>query len=1219
MGGADAEKTMQRISDAADKLGKKDITPKLDIKGLENARKALAEMSVDIDKLNKLTAKPKVEVDGLKDAKVQLDTMAKDMDELGKKTAKPSVEIEKKRFDAQKAEIDKSLDKLGERTVHVKVATDMGGFKKGLETAAVDADGEGENASGGFLTGFSNNMNVVGVGAITAAIIAAMAIAPAVIPAALALGVGVGGALIAGLTHSKLKEDFTKTFHGIMGDLGKDTAPMVKPLESMLAQLGSFVKAESGPLKTMFSASLPFLKMFMGVFEQFAKQLIPALTQSMNMLKPQMPELTKAFATLFDGVVEFIKVLGPGMKPAVSVFLGVMEVVKSLLIGIAGAADGFAYAWHVAWVECRIIFMVFADAVKTIIKVVADVLTGNFSNIGKDVGKIWSSLWHELDGELRAFWGFAGGFIKDIWQAVAGFFVSMAHDVQHIWDQLWKWCSGALRDFWNDCKTTWNALWGGAKDIFNKILHDVEKLWDNVWTWCKNRVKDFVQDCVITWNALWNAGKSVFNNIMHDIEHIWDDLWNTAKSLVKGFVSDVQGIWNGLWDFAKKIFTDIHNDVTSIWHHLWDDAEGYLRDFGAKVQAIWNTILTTATRVFNTIKTAVTNTWKSLWNDLKNDARTGVQWLANAINAVGGFWNTISKDLHLSLPAFKPVTLKFANGGMVDGDGPPQFASGGKVPGQGSQDSVHAMLTPGEAVIPRRVVSNYAPQLKADGIPGFANGGKIHGGAPSGGGLGKGEGTQPKGGLFGTGIGAGIGHALGSVFDSIGSIVKKLKNDAIGDIFNPIAKMIGGAIGEVGGTGGVGAMVAGMAKEIVEGIVNELDSKVTAKEAVGSGSGAQVAAYGKKFVGHKYVLGGSGDYQTKHSPPFGPWDCAGFVSQMYDHFNMGSPTAGINCTALIEWSGHKKDKKPTVGGMAFFAGADGTNTAPGHVGLVTGANEMVNAEGAAYGTRMATLNGAAWFATPPGGFGGPGGYSGKGGTAVYTYLLNNVFDGHRIAATGATASIWGESGWNPESVGTGGNGLIGWTPPRPGIVTGNVTRDLAKQLPMIKEFIAQSGDEGVIREMMGATSVLQAANLWGKGVERYGINDVHSEGISLAEGIAARVGGKGSAITGPKKVNPKGVYGSGGSLTYKMGGMINEPVFGQGMITGAAYSFAENAPEMVIPATQDMHRGGGGSGGGDTFYICPPDSATNPQAYGQTLVTTLKNYKRRNGGQSLNL
>jgi hypothetical protein len=62
MGGADAEKTMQRISDAADKLGKKDITPKLDIKGLENARKALAEMSVDIDKLNKLTAKPKVEV-----------------------------------------------------------------------------------------------------------------------------------------------------------------------------------------------------------------------------------------------------------------------------------------------------------------------------------------------------------------------------------------------------------------------------------------------------------------------------------------------------------------------------------------------------------------------------------------------------------------------------------------------------------------------------------------------------------------------------------------------------------------------------------------------------------------------------------------------------------------------------------------------------------------------------------------------------------------------------------------------------------------------------------------------------------------------------------------------------------------------------------------------------------------------------------------------------
>jgi hypothetical protein len=57
---------------------------------------------------------------------------------------------------------------------------------------------------------------------------------------------------------------------------------------------------------------------------------------------------------------------------------------------------------------------------------------------------------------------------------------------------------------------------------------------------------------------------------------------------------------------------------------------------------------------------------------------------------------------------------------------------------------------------------------------------------------------------------------------------------------------------------------------------------------------------------------------------------------------------------------------------------------------------------------------------------------------------------------------------------------------------------MATQLPAILQFVTSSGDSGVIAEMFRASSVTQAANEWGKGVERYGINDVHTEGISLA-------------------------------------------------------------------------------------------------------------------------
>lgn len=95
------------------------------------------------------------------------------------------------------------------------------------------------------------------------------------------------------------------------------------------------------------------------------------------------------------------------------------------------------------------------------------------------------------------------------------------------------------------------------------------------------------------------------------------------------------------------------------------------------------------------------------------------------------------------------------------------------------------------------------------------------------------------------------------------------------------------------------------------------------------------------------------------------------------------------------------------------------------------------------------------------------------------------------------AVLTGNSLWNPFTSGSGGRGLIGWTPEGT-ISNAAFSGGMATQLPAIIAFINSSGDQGVINEMLSATSVLQAANEWGKGVERYGINDVHAEGVALA-------------------------------------------------------------------------------------------------------------------------
>lgn len=138
----------------------------------------------------------------------------------------------------------------------------------------------------------------------------------------------------------------------------------------------------------------------------------------------------------------------------------------------------------------------------------------------------------------------------------------------------------------------------------------------------------------------------------------------------------------------------------------------------------------------------------------------------------------------------------------------------------------------------------------------------------------------------------------------------------------------------------------------------------------------------------------------------------------------------------------------------------------------------------------------------------------QNGTTIYKYLRSAGYT--PIQAAGAIAAIYGESSWNPEAVGTGGAGLIAWTPPSTmtrygatckaaGIGNRTVQQDFDSQLPAILSFVSANGDSGAVAMMAGASSVSQAAQIWGQKVERYGINDVHTTGVDLAVQIAKSV------------------------------------------------------------------------------------------------------------------
>jgi Phage tail lysozyme len=107
------------------------------------------------------------------------------------------------------------------------------------------------------------------------------------------------------------------------------------------------------------------------------------------------------------------------------------------------------------------------------------------------------------------------------------------------------------------------------------------------------------------------------------------------------------------------------------------------------------------------------------------------------------------------------------------------------------------------------------------------------------------------------------------------------------------------------------------------------------------------------------------------------------------------------------------------------------------------------------------------------------------------YLIGRGYS--PAGAAGVAGAAAGESSGNPESQGSGGAGLIGWTPPSSAapyqpIVTGNVSQDFSTQLADVDYYNAQQG-LGSLKTLNAQTDPVQAADYYSQVFERPLIKD----------------------------------------------------------------------------------------------------------------------------------
>jgi cell wall-associated NlpC family hydrolase len=117
---------------------------------------------------------------------------------------------------------------------------------------------------------------------------------------------------------------------------------------------------------------------------------------------------------------------------------------------------------------------------------------------------------------------------------------------------------------------------------------------------------------------------------------------------------------------------------------------------------------------------------------------------------------------------------------------------------------------------------------------------------------------------------------------------------------------------------------------------------VAAGSRAPGGAAAQAIAYARQQIGKPYLWGGTGP---------SAFDCSGLVMEAY-----ASAGFHIARTSQDQWATERHVSSPQPGDLVFFAGADGTMTSPGHVGIVIGGGQMIEAHGTGVPIREANYS-----------------------------------------------------------------------------------------------------------------------------------------------------------------------------------------------------------------------------------------------------------------------
>lgn len=207
-------------------------------------------------------------------------------------------------------------------------------------------------------------------------------------------------------------------------------------------------------------------------------------------------------------------------------------------------------------------------------------LPKNFNNLKKNVGKIWSDTWQNINNNryVKAFK--KGKLIQtglsDIEKNTRGF----RQRIGKVWNNTWKSINGNryvkaikkgkliqtglkdteknTRSFRQNFGKTWNGIWKSAGEHLGDFNKDVHKKWDKVWGVINDNryVKAFKKGNLF--GQIFDDVRSRFDKFKKSFQKVWGKFWDGLKGAVGGFGKWIGDSWNGTVNNIKGTINDVN-------------------------------------------------------------------------------------------------------------------------------------------------------------------------------------------------------------------------------------------------------------------------------------------------------------------------------------------------------------------------------------------------------------------------------------------------------------------------------------------------------------------------------------------------------------------------------------------------------------------------------------------------------------------------------------